>query len=82
MFIELVIRRCDKVFLGTAQFLRRAALLTSLDVVAAIEVTITGPNVRAHSSHRSCTRAPFEASHSVSWRRVSTNDDVTMSSMN
>src|SRR5664280_1123703 len=69
MCIELVTRRCDKVFLGMEQFLRREALLTSRDVVAAIEVTITGPNARVHSSHRCCMPAHFEASHSVNMRR-------------
>src|SRR5664280_170953 len=74
MCIELVTRRCDKVFLGMEQFLRREALLTSRDVVAAIEVTITGPNARVHSSHRCCMPAHFAVSHSVNLRRAWTND--------
>jgi hypothetical protein len=82
MFIELVIRRCDKVFLGMAQFLRRGALLTSLDVVVAIEVTITGLNVLVRWSRRCCTRARFEASHSANLRRALTNADATTSSTN
>ncbi len=57
--IESVTHRFDKVFLGTAQFSLRGALLTSRDAVAVIEVTITGPNARAHSSRRCCTRRRF-----------------------
>ncbi len=63
MCIELVIRRCDKVFLGMEQFSPREALLTSRDADAAIEVTITGPNARGHLLRPYCTRAHFAANH-------------------
>src|SRR5665213_2340914 len=80
--IESVTHRYDKVFLGMAQFLLREALSTSRDAVAAIEVTITGPNVRAHSSLLCCTRPRFATSHWDSSRHASTNDDVTTLCMN
>jgi hypothetical protein len=78
MCIELVTRRCDKVFLGMEQFLLREASLTSRGAVAGIEVTITGPNERAHSLLRCCTRAHFAVSHSVNLRRAWTNDAAMM----
>ncbi len=80
--IELVTHRYDKVFLGTAQFLLREALSTSRDAVAVIEVTITGPNVRAHSSPLCYTRQRFATNLWDNSRHASTNEDAMTSCMN
>ncbi len=62
------------------RFWRRGALLTSRDVVAVIEVTITGPNAQARSSLRCCTQVHFAESHLVNLRRALTSDVAMMCS--
>src|ERR1039458_4534011 len=76
---ESVTHRYDKVFLGTAQFLLRGALLTSRGVVVAIEATITGRNGRVRSWRRCCTRRRCATRRWGNSRRASTSD-VAMTS--